>query len=146
MINRILVPIDGSENANKAPVFACHSAEKFDGDVFLLHAADPPAEERYLAMGSSIASMDAARRAIEESGQQIVDNAIAVVESHQCKPKRSDVVIGDATEEILLFSKQHLVDAIVIGSRGLSTFSNMLLGSVSHKVGNLAECTCVTVR
>jgi nucleotide-binding universal stress UspA family protein len=34
----------------------------------------------------------------------------------------------------------------VLGSRGLSEPKALFLGSVSHKVANLAECTCVTVK
>ena len=37
-------------------------------------------------------------------------------------------------------------DAIVMGSRGLSDIKGLFLGSVSHKVSHLAECTCITVK
>ena len=43
-------------------------------------------------------------------------------------------------------AKDRMVDAIVIGSRGLSDIKGLFLGSVSHKVGHLAECTCITVK
>ena len=35
---------------------------------------------------------------------------------------------------------------VVVGSRGLSEIRGLLLGSVSHKVCQLAPCTCVTVK
>ncbi len=37
-------------------------------------------------------------------------------------------------------------DVIVMGSRGLGHIKGMLMGSVSHKVNHLAECTCITVK
>lgn len=37
-------------------------------------------------------------------------------------------------------------DMIVMGSRGLSDPAGLLVGSVSHKVTNMAPCTGVTVR
>ena len=53
---------------------------------------------------------------------------------------------GDPAETITGLAKDRKVDAIVIGSRGLSDIKGLFLGSVSHKVGHLAECTCITVK
>jgi nucleotide-binding universal stress UspA family protein len=35
---------------------------------------------------------------------------------------------------------------IFLGSRGLGDIKGLLMGSVSHKVTQLAECTCVSVK
>jgi nucleotide-binding universal stress UspA family protein len=35
---------------------------------------------------------------------------------------------------------------LFLGSRGLGVVTSLLLGSVSHKVMNLAPCTCVIVK
>jgi nucleotide-binding universal stress UspA family protein len=53
---------------------------------------------------------------------------------------------GDAAAEIILAAKVRHVDTIVIGSRGLGTLEGLLLGSVSHKVAQMAPCTCIIVR
>jgi len=46
----------------------------------------------------------------------------------------------------LLRGKEAHSDMIVMGSRGLSDLAGLLVGSVSHKVTNMAPCTCITVR
>ena len=52
---------------------------------------------------------------------------------------------GEEGERILHHAKHPPVDMIVMGSRGASPLEGLFLGSVSHKVFNLAPCTCVTV-
>ena len=37
-------------------------------------------------------------------------------------------------------------DLIVVGSRGLSDLKGMLIGNVSHKLIQLAKCTCIAVK
>ena len=54
--------------------------------------------------------------------------------------------IGDATEHIAGYAKDHGADLTVMGSRGLGNLSGLLLGSVSHKVMQVAHCPCMVVR
>jgi nucleotide-binding universal stress UspA family protein len=52
----------------------------------------------------------------------------------------------NAAAEILLIADEEKVDTIVIGSKGLNTVKELLLGSVSHKVIHLARCPVILVR
>ncbi|HSO67560.1 MAG TPA: universal stress protein, partial [Desulfatirhabdiaceae bacterium] len=56
------------------------------------------------------------------------------------------VVRGDPAQEILKFARNRKVDMIVMGKGGQGIIKGLLLGSVSRKVCNLAECACVTVK
>ena len=53
---------------------------------------------------------------------------------------------GDPADCILETAAREKADMIVIGSRGLSNLKSLLVGSVSHKVSHLADCTCVSVK
>ena len=53
---------------------------------------------------------------------------------------------GDPATNILATAKDKNADLIILGSRGLSDLKGLLMGSVSHKVSQLAECTCITVK
>ncbi|MEX3619156.1 MULTISPECIES: universal stress protein [Paenibacillus] len=44
------------------------------------------------------------------------------------------IVIGDPGPTVVDYSKKKNVDMIIIGSRGLNSFQEFVLGSVSHKV------------
>ena len=47
---------------------------------------------------------------------------------------------------ILRYAKRRKVDLIVLGTRGLSQMKGVLMGSVSRKVTNLSEISCLIVR
>lgn len=53
---------------------------------------------------------------------------------------------GGPARSILNVAKDRRVDPIVMGRRGLGDLEGLLLGSVSHKVTQLAECPCLTVK
>ena len=53
---------------------------------------------------------------------------------------------GDPASTIIRLAKGLHVDMLFLGSRGLGGAKSLLMGSVSHKVAHLAECTCVSVK
>ena len=55
-------------------------------------------------------------------------------------------MVGDAAQEILSYVEAHPKTLVVMGRRGVSTIRGLLLGSVSHKVAQLAPCPCLTVK
>ncbi|OHV09683.1 universal stress protein [Kushneria phosphatilytica] len=55
------------------------------------------------------------------------------------------VYIGSPAHIIVDEAERLKVDAIVIGSRGLSDFRGLVVGSVSHRVSHTAPCTVISV-
>ena len=53
---------------------------------------------------------------------------------------------GHPEETDVTFAGKHHVDLIVIGSRGLSGYSRMVIGSVSNRVVHHADCQVLVVR
>ena len=53
---------------------------------------------------------------------------------------------GDPGDEILAQAERLAADLIVIGSRGLGAYAELLLGSVSRKVLHLAKVPVMVVR
>ena len=53
---------------------------------------------------------------------------------------------GDPATSILDVAKRRKTDMIVIGTRGLGKLKGQILGSVSRKVTNSAETSCLIVR
>lgn len=86
------------------------------------------------------------RTLVETIGKQIMDRAEKVAAKAGVKKIDTMLHEGDPAEVILDLTVKHKVDMIVLGSRGLSDFKGLLLGSVSHKISAQADCTCVTVK
>lgn len=82
---------------------------------------------------------------LEERGKKLLE---------QCKSQaaRNNIQVeillerGDHAQVIIDTANKNDYDLIVIGSRGLSTFKELLLGSISFKVLHHARCPVMVVR
>jgi nucleotide-binding universal stress UspA family protein len=79
-------------------------------------------------------------------GQAITDKAEGIALEHGAKKFDRIVGEGDPADVILDTANYRHADLIVLGTRGLSDLKGLFVGSVSHKVSHLADCTCITVR
>ena len=79
-------------------------------------------------------------------GDYLLQSSKRVAAERGVKEVKGVVTDGDPAKAILDCAKIEGADLIVIGSRGLGDLKGLLVGSVSHKVCQLADCTCITVR
>ncbi|MCB1738763.1 MAG: universal stress protein [Gammaproteobacteria bacterium] len=55
-------------------------------------------------------------------------------------------VVGDPAEQIVGLAKDADCDLVVLGSRGLGSVEGLFKGSVSNKVSDEVDCTCIVVQ
>jgi nucleotide-binding universal stress UspA family protein len=79
-------------------------------------------------------------------GQQLMNDAVSRARERSVARARSLLCDRDPARAILAAAKDEAVDLIVMGRRGLGDLAGLLLGSASHKVAQLAECACLTVK
>jgi nucleotide-binding universal stress UspA family protein len=79
-------------------------------------------------------------------GNAITEKAEAIAKEHGVSRIDSVMAGGDAADVILNCAKDRNADLIVMGTRGLSDLKGLFVGSVSHKVSHLADCSCIMVR
>lgn len=135
MIKKILVPIDGSDDASKAIEIACDIALKYAARIYLLHVVSLPA----IFLDGAFPAMEGMLRLLEEDGKKIIEEAERETKKCGLKDVQSAIVQGDPANRIIEFAKTEGVDMIAIGSRGLTGMKGILLGSISHKVFHLAD-------
>lgn len=134
MIQRILLATDGSENAVKAAQWAAELANTYGAKVIVLHVVHVPAA----LAGSTIlpgGATDVAvvTRLMEQAAEGILAVTTPALEEKQVSYE-TRIEYGHTAETIVRIANEEGVDLIVMGSRGLSDASALLLGSVSHKV------------
>ncbi|RDB44105.1 universal stress protein [Halomonas sp. DQ26W] len=146
MFNTILVPVDGSESAKKALSVACQLANQADATLHILHIPEELSHETTLVWGIGAIAVEASRQERDDIGQQVVEKAAQAARDKGVTKIETAIGRGDPARTIVSEAKARGVEAIIMGSRGLSDLRGLVVGSVSHKVGHVAECTVITVR
>lgn len=136
---KIAVAVDGSDNALRAAKHAILLAQYLpEAHLEIINVADHnKAKDEYL-LAQSPESLALKR---EQKLNPIRDLAKSVgVEI------KITMLKGNPSQEIIKYVKEQSIDQLVIGSRGLNAFQEMMLGSVSHKVMKHAHCPVTIVK
>jgi nucleotide-binding universal stress UspA family protein len=173
MFKTILVAVDGSKHAAKAVQTAAGLAARLNARLVLVHVlmqgasgsdvravADvkklpkPLREEidalempvAAAAMGAGFVTLPMPQPVLKAVGQQVLDRAKGIAGKARAKKVTAFIVGGEPAAAILARAKREKADLVVIGSRGLGALKGLVLGSVSHKVAQLAKMPCLIVK
>jgi len=138
MMKNILVPVDGSEGADRAIEKAVMLAEICGAKLNFLYVANI----NQLAINAVLS--DAILDSVTKAGNVILDRALEIVPAGVAKESFSDT--GSPAVVILDFAETNDIDLIVMGSRGLGVVKGVLLGSVSQYVVEQSKCPVLVVK
>ena len=138
MFSKILVAIDGSESARKAFTTAIYLASISKCRIDVIHVVSCEFG------GDSAASLELiedlktkANSMLEEYKKDALEKGI--------EPKFM-LEIGDPATMITEIVNSKDYDLVVLGTRGMSVFKELFLGSVSIKIMHHAKCPVMVVR
>lgn len=139
MFSRILVAVDGSESAKKAFEKSIYLAQKCNSKLDVIHVV---LDSTY---GGDSATTFELIEELKEKDTKLLE---------QCKSQaiKNNVLVetllelGDHAQVIIDVAKKNNYDLIIMGSKGMSAFKELLLGSVSFKVMHHARCPVMVVR
>lgn len=140
-LKNILVAFDGSPSSNKAFDFALELSVLCPGEarnVFVLAVAQPPQPEEIV---ETEAIIDAVKKYYQGLFEELREKGAA-----RNITINTDVAEGDPADQIVRYAAEKGIDMIVMGRRGKSKLENLLLGSVSKRVADLAPCTVTIVK
>ncbi|MFP3399576.1 universal stress protein [Acidianus sp.] len=140
MFEKILVAYDGSEHSKKALDVAIDLAKRYSSEVYVVEAVDETIFETVgvLPPLSAIEEMEKkAKKDIDEAVNKATQNGVKAV---------GEVLSGDPATAILEYANKNDIKLIIIGSRGLSRFKRILLGSVSSRVVQESKIPVIVVK
>jgi nucleotide-binding universal stress UspA family protein len=149
-LSLVLLATDGSPSAKRALNLACDLVSAKSGKLLVVHVQRRhggnrvPEELQYFSDVEQKPVTEA--EAFRLEAQRIVDDASATARERGVKDVETAIAEGDPTQRIVELARNRGADAVVVGSRGLGGLEGLLLGSVSHKIAQLAPCTCIVVR
>lgn len=136
----IVVGVDGSEESERALVWAADEARRRHATLRVVHAWFEVFLDGYFA-----APMAYERDAVVAAAREILDKAVAAIPAGSPEiVVESELMHGQP--EIVLIDESKTADMVVVGSRGRGGFAGLLLGSVSQRVVHHAQCPVVVIR
>src|SRR6056297_2114377 len=143
MSRRLLVPVDGSEQAASAVQFAAETAP--GATTVLLHVINP-AEAGFSAQASVPSFSEEWYEEQQATAEQRFDELEAAVREAGVDRVERVTEVGRPTKIIVEYADEHDIDQIVMGSHGRSGVSRLLLGSVAEVVVRRASVPVTVVR
>ncbi len=137
----ILVPIDFSEQSEKAVIAAGTLAKATGATVHLLNAYLIPVE--HAGLGLAI-SHDYVEQFVKDSAAQLQAIAARLLPGVSVGPPL--VLSGDPREVITEEAKKLGAEVIVMGTHGRRGLTRALIGSVAETVVRTAPCSVLIVR
>lgn len=141
MLSKILAAVDGSDNSFRALDHAIFLAKRVEAHLTAIHVVENPPTvyvesqkllnellTKYKAESAKV--LDRCKQAAEMSGVNI----------------ETVLAEGDAATNIVGYAQREGFDLVVIGSRGLGKFKEMVLGSTSSKVLHHIKSAVLIVR
>jgi len=139
MLERVLVPVDGSKHSDAAFEMAVDLAKKYGSQLVVMTVYQG-------GVGYGTFSSPAYEDSQRSIAQELIDSYITKANKANLQNTRLLVREGDAAKRIIEAAHEEKCGLIVLGSKGRGAFKELLMGSVSHKVANHAGCAVLIVR
>jgi nucleotide-binding universal stress UspA family protein len=141
-MSRILVPIDGSQQASDALEYVL--GEFQDADVTVINVIDP-IEAGYTAQATVPGYSEEWFEQAKASAQELFEEAQATADDYG-HDLDTATEVGRPTRTIVEYAKDNDIDQIVMGSHGRSGVSRILLGSVAENIVRRSPVPVTIVR
>lgn len=147
-MDRILVPIDFSEESYHALDLAYQMARKSNARLILLNVIEHPTGQNFSVLGDSMPSDFESNVYILQLIKKVRRDLTEIAEDSQYSDIdiRYDIQVGNPYRSIASTIAEHDVELVVMGTKGSSGMDELLIGSNAEKVVRYAKCPVITVK
>lgn len=144
MFKKILVPVDGSERAEKALIPALALAHSTNGKIIMLRVPEYGSE--FVARAGGLTFMRGKEEAVQH---RLCNNYLRGVRQTHLDyetPIQIEVIDGDPAAVILDIAISEQIDLIVMTTHGRTGINRWMYGSVTERVLRHAPCPVLALR
>jgi nucleotide-binding universal stress UspA family protein len=143
-VSKVLVGIDGSDHSFRAAQYALEISKKYVAKLIAVTVTYMPAKSRMsqqeaIEVGAGLSEMDKAKTWFESFTQSARENKIDLKTELVNSQRPVDYVI-------LEYAEKEGIDLIVIGTRGRSGLSKIVLGSVASRIVTYSHVPLLVVK
>ncbi|MFB6098965.1 MAG: universal stress protein [Salinibacter sp.] len=140
-IDRVLVPVDLSEQSPLVIDHATALATAYGAPLDLLHVV----EEAAFPTAYGMDPLTPSQPDVQERAREALETLVAEIDDFS-GTINTHVLAGYAARDIVDFAEEHAADLIVMATHGRTGLQRFLIGSVAEKVVRSAPCPVFTVK
>lgn len=143
---KILVAFDGSKDSQKAIGLACSLALKFGSELTIVHVFSSPSIGYGATTGMPIPDYKMLGDAKKAAAKEVLSKGLRLAAQEGVDAKGELVEAPSVVEALVEFAANKKANLIVTGTRGMTGFKKLILGSVSSGLVNHAHCPVLIAR
>lgn len=137
---------DGSKDSGKAVEVAAELAERFEGELTIVHVYSSPRWIYASYAGIPPPDLEQLERAAKEAAVNVLGKGLQISTEHGKKAQGELIEAASVVEALAEFTSHEKTDLVVVGSRGTTGLKRLILGSVSGGLVAHAACPVLVVR
>jgi nucleotide-binding universal stress UspA family protein len=147
-VKKILLAIDKSGYKDKATAYSITLAKSLGAEITVINVIGKS------SLGATAdvlgyyrgGKLKVFQEALKKDAEKLLDRVVQAGENEGVVV-RQQVLIGSPIKKIILdYAKNHKIDLIVIGTKGMTGIEKFLMGSVANDVITYAHCPVLAVR
>jgi nucleotide-binding universal stress UspA family protein len=142
-IEKILFPIDFTENASKILPYVLSMSEKYDSMIYLLHVVEDLSKWGVGSFVPHLSLQSFQKDAME--GAEKAMNRVCDSQLRGCPNFQRMIVHGDPVMEILKAIESEGIDMVIMGTHGRKGLDHTFFGSVAENVVKRSDVPVLVV-